>query len=786
MPKTLTRLEAQKGMRISITEGILATWWMALVVGAIPQGFALYLGASPFIIGLLGSLQALAGLASIMGAWLVEARPERRIFCAGLIGVGRGMWVLVAAAAVWLAKPGALALLLGVVAVSWVLQNLASPAWTAWMNDLVPTGMRARYFSRRSLLIGLFSLVAAPLAGHMLDVGEKALGPATAFGILFLVAGVFGVADGIALFRQPEPEPQSAGERPTLNAEYFTGPFRNKPYAHFLKVFALWVFAQSVAGPFFAVYQLEVLHMSFFQVQILSGLSSAVSLACLPAAGYLTEKYGNAPLYTIGYTALTINPLFWVFTRPDHPFLIWTLLIMGQALSGAAGAALGLTQFNLLLGLSPKDQTARYTAVWGTVVGVAGFFGPLLGGAIADGARNAGVVLAPTSWDIGAYKFAFIASCLLRLSIVPMLRGLTEERSAEVRDVLGRMAGSKPLASMRHLRRMRGPATPGKRGQSALALGQMKERLAFEELAAALEDPSLAVRRRAAIALGELGDPRAVEPLLAKIRDRSAGSRIQAAVALGKLGDQRAVDDLIAALERDAGRDTTFVQVVAQALGRLRAARAAEPLLHIAEEEHNPARAAAIQSLGALGAEEAAEPLTEMLKTDEGLEPQEVSALGDALAKLGEESAVVPLLQRIAESDSRLMRQDLATNAGALIGPSGELYALLSLDDFAREAELARLLTNHAKEMRRHGSASAALRAEKAVEALGENDAARTLHHLRFSAHKAAPTANGPAHDALEWLATESRNRTLHREELLLGVYAYDVLARGAAHPRSA
>jgi HEAT repeat protein len=646
------------------------------------------------------------------------------------------------------------------------------------MNDLVPSGMRARYFSRRSLLIGLFSLVAAPLAGHLLDVGEKALGPATAFGVLFGVAGLFGLADGVALLRQPEPEPRNAGVRPTLNAEYFLAPLRNKPFARFLMVFALWAFAQSVAGPFFAVYQLEVLKMSFFEVQLLGGLASAVTLMALPAAGYLTEKYGNVPLYTIAYLVLTINPLYWFFTRAGEPWLIWPLLIAGQAFSGAAGAALGLSQFNLLLGLSPREQTARYAAVWATVVGVAGFIGPLLGGAIADVAKEAHVLLAPDSWMIGPYKFAFLASVVLRLSIVPLLKGLSEERSAEVRDVLGRMAGSKPLASMRHLRRMRGPATPGKRGQSALALGRMKERLAFEELVTALEDPSLAVRRQAAIALGELGDPRAVEPLLAKIRDPAAGSRIQAAVALGKLRDQRAVDDLIAALERDAGRDTAFVQAVAQALGRLRAARAARPLLDIAAEEDNPARAAAIQSLGALGAEAAAEPLAEMLKTDEGLEPQEVSALGDALAKLGEESAVVPLLQRIGESDSRLMRQDLATNAGALIGPPGELYALLSLDDFARESELAQMLTNHAKELRRHGPVSAALRAEKAVEALGENDAARTLRNLVFSAHKAAPNATGAARAALEWLAAQSRERPLHSEELLLGVYAYDVLAR--------
>jgi HEAT repeat protein/MFS family permease len=688
------------------------------------------------------------------------------------------MWFIVAAAAIWLSKPGALTMLLVVVAVSWVLQSLCSPAWTAWMNDLVPKGLRARYFSRRSLLIGLFSLVAAPLAGHLLDIGEKVVGPATAFALLFLAAGVFGTADGIALLRQPEPPPRTTGSRPSLNLEYFRAPLRDKPFARFLLVFALWVFAQSIAGPFYAVYQLEVLKMSFFEVQILSGVAAAVTLLTLPAVGYLTEKYGNAPIYTIAYGALTITPLFWVGTRAGHPGLSVTLLVIGQAISGAAGAGMGISQFNLLLSLSPGNQMARYTAVWGTIVGAAGFAGPLVGGAIADAAKHANIALDPAGWDIGPYKFAFITSCLLRLAIAPMLKGFAEERSAGVRDVLGRMAGSKPLSSMRHLRRMRGATSPGKRGQSALALGRMKERLAFEELVEALEDPALAVRRQAAIALGELGDPRAVEPLLAKIRNPAAGSRTQAAVALGRLGDDRAVDDLIAALQSDAGRDTAFVQAVAQSLGHLRAARAAQPLLDIAEEAENPARAAAIQSLGNLGAEEAAEPLTEMLRTDVGLEPQEVSALGDALAKLGEESAIVPLLERIGDSPSSLMRRDLATNVGALIGPRGELYALLALDEFAREAEVAQMLTTHARTLRRQGSVSAALRAEAALETLGDNDAASTLRHLLIGAHKAAPHARGVAHEALEWLTSQSRTRDLYPEELLLGLYSYNVLTR--------
>jgi hypothetical protein len=86
------------------------------------------------------------------------------------------------------------------------------------------------------------------------------------------------------------------------------------------------------------------------------------------------------------------------------------------------------------------------------------------------------------------------------------------------------------------------------------------------------------------------------------------------------------------------------------------------------------------------------------------------------------------------------------------------------------------MLNGHARDLRRHGRASAALRAEAAVEALSEGHPPLILRHLQVAAHKAAPEATGPASDALEWLAAQSRARPLAVEETLLALYAFHAL----------
>jgi len=280
---------------------------------------------------------------------------------------------------------------------------------------------------------------------------------------------------------------------------------RNKPFKLFVLSWAGWGFAQSVAGAYFGVYALQILKFSFFQLQLFNSFAALCQFAAAPVAGYLIDKYGNRPIYTLSYLVITTVPLLWVFTRVDMPVLTFSILFVAQILSGVCGGAMGLAQFNMLLGLSPSDQMPRYSAVLSTIAGAAGVVGPLIGGAIAQATKD--VVIPAGGWDIGAYKITFLVSTVLRWMLIPLVLRLSEPKSQEPMDVLGSLARSRPHRSLRHLRRLRGPARPEERASSAQALGRMKERLALEELVEALEDPVLSVRRQATIALGRTGRP---------------------------------------------------------------------------------------------------------------------------------------------------------------------------------------------------------------------------------------------------------------------------------------
>src|SRR5579872_1660288 len=89
----LNRLEILRTLKISNWEAVFSTAHLTLTGGAFQTGFALWLGASNFWMGVLSSFPLFAGLVQILSSYFVERRGERRQFTAWFTGVGRFLWL---------------------------------------------------------------------------------------------------------------------------------------------------------------------------------------------------------------------------------------------------------------------------------------------------------------------------------------------------------------------------------------------------------------------------------------------------------------------------------------------------------------------------------------------------------------------------------------------------------------------------------------------------------------------------------------------------------------------
>lgn len=184
---------------------------------------------------------------------------------------------------------------------------------------------------------------------------------------------------------------------------------------------------------------------------------------------------------------------------------------------------------------------------------------------------------------------------------------------------------------------------PAPRSEAALEARRspLVDRLAADRdvtgLVASLADPDLEVRKQAVTALGELGDERAVEPLLVALEDPDLAVRAEPAVA--RLGAP-AVGPLVR-LIHEKGRTTR----ASGALRRIDDKGAVTPLLAALGDADPAVRAGAACALGNIGSPDAVTALCDALAEDTDSLVAVWSA--DALAKIGDQRAVPPLLARM-------------------------------------------------------------------------------------------------------------------------------------------
>jgi hypothetical protein len=122
------------------------------------------------------------------------------------------------------------------------------------------------------------------------------------------------------------------------------------------------------------------------------------------------------------------------------------------------------------------------------------------------------------------------------------------------------------------------------RAMALSVVGGLKDERAVEPLIRRVESRDADLREQSAVALGAIGDRRAFEPLSAALSDRqnSVPLRRDAAYALGLLGDERARAPLVRAME--AGEDEKLVLAAVDALGKTGDSSTLEPLRRTAQK----------------------------------------------------------------------------------------------------------------------------------------------------------------------------------------------------------
>lgn len=381
----LSKDEVEQGLSNIIFDGITTHTFVTLTGGIFLIAFALELGASNLMIGLLAAVPPLAELVQIPAVGLIERIRNRRLITIVASVMSRGLWIVIALIPFLFSSQVGIYCLVFFLILYSCISSVKHCSWKSWMRDLIPDEILGLFFSRRMALSFALATVLSLCASFFLDIwqSDSQRTPVYGYSFIFLAGSLIGLAGTYFLIKTPEQQMITTPGIPLrqrLTEWYSDTNFRN------LIIFlSLWSFAVNLAAPFLTVYLLKRLSLDITIVILLSIVSQICSIMSFPLWGTITDRFSNksvlsvaGPLFLLCFLALTFTNL------PEPHALTMPLLVIIHIIMGISTAGVTLAAGNIGLKLAPKGSATSYLAGISIFTALAAGISPVIGGYFVD------------------------------------------------------------------------------------------------------------------------------------------------------------------------------------------------------------------------------------------------------------------------------------------------------------------------------------------------------------------------------------------------------------------
>lgn len=445
----ITPDELEHGTRRLMFDAAFATIVGTLNSGVVLVAYALLLGASSTVIGVLAAIPFLTQLLQAPAVILLERIRSRRLVSIVCLFVARLALPLMAVLGYIENKTLALTLLVVGETVHCAFNAVAGCGWNSWIRDLIPEERMGAFFARRTIWATMLGILGTGLAAGALHFAdpEGGGGSPAVFAALYGIGFVSSLVSTWQLAKVPEPAmPAPVPGRKLRNL--FAQPLKDRDFIRLMRFFASWQFAVNLAAPFFAVFMIRQLGYSAGFVLVMSIVSQLANIVVLRAWGQLSDRFTNKTVLSFAAPAfiacIAAMALAGQFGGRDGTtaYLVGLHVLMGMTSAGVAlaSSAVGLK-------LAPRGAASAYIATNALVTALAAGVAPLLGGLFATFFERRQLSLdlewrAPDgtmeliALSIGWWQFFFLISAVFGVYSLHRLSLVREEGEVPRREMV--------------------------------------------------------------------------------------------------------------------------------------------------------------------------------------------------------------------------------------------------------------------------------------------------------------------------------------------------------------
>lgn len=373
--------------KISIKEGSAAAMMDGFGTRYITP-YALALGASNVFIALINTLPSLLGnLNQLHTLRLLKKRSRKHIVFISVLFQAL-LWLPIIGIGVlylFFEERSLIPLLLLITYTFMIVAgSTSSPAWNSWMKDLIRVN-KGKYFGIRNKTVSIVTIISMLTAGFILTFfsGNKIL---YGFFIIFSFAFLGRLISAYLFTKQYEPSFTYDVSSYFSLRQFLKRIFQNN-FGRFVIFVSLISFATAVAGPFFAVYMLKDLKLSYINFTLITISSVITTIIFLPSWGSFADKFGNVKVLKTTSLLIPLVPFLWLLTIPLRGYGVFVIvfyLMILEFFSGFIWAGFNLSTSMFIYDAVTRQRLAFCIAYFNIINSSGVLIGAFIGGLIAS------------------------------------------------------------------------------------------------------------------------------------------------------------------------------------------------------------------------------------------------------------------------------------------------------------------------------------------------------------------------------------------------------------------
>jgi len=419
-----------KSLYYSFLDGIFASIMTGFTMNYVVP-FGLVLGAKNLHVALLNALpQLFSSIVQLRTAEMVD-KLKSRLKIITLFVFLHGISYLLIILLLFVPREVRILWFIFLTTLSSVLTSIAAPAWWSLMSDTVDKDKYGEYFAWRGKILGFVSLVSSFIAGWFLGVIKDKF---TGFVILFFSAGISRLISGYFISKMEDIETKISPEKAFSYIEFIKRGKKSN-FVKYVFFVSLFNFAVFISAPFFSVYMLRELKMTYLEYTIVTLSTALAGLLFLPFWGKTADKIGNVKVIKVTGLLICLLPILWIFSKN----FFYLILINGFA--GYVWAGFNLSTVNFIFDVESQETRTRCVGYFNFTNGMFIFLGTMLSGWLATHL--------PALVNESKLLTLFLLSGILRTVIIFVFKDKFYEvkkvEYVETKDFLLTVLGVKPV-----------------------------------------------------------------------------------------------------------------------------------------------------------------------------------------------------------------------------------------------------------------------------------------------------------------------------------------------------